>query len=330
MKKLSNIKTKSIFKKAKKDDQYAQISNDLINDRRLSYKAMGILTYILSKPDDWEVWISDLEREGDKEKSVRSGINELITYKYMQRYRVFDVDTKKVNHWETLVSEEPFKEDELIWMVREKYYHNSDGSIMLHTTKYGNTTRSIPLVEFREVELLSQKGKVGKKIEKNLLSQNLQVGFLQVGNEGQQIQNTTKTDLNQNLSTSSDILKQIFEESICKLRKTTGAKFEKIVKTYDPGMVFQVMQECMRSKTYSYKKFEIAFINYLERGCKTREDVAVSAAAYRKELKITEKQENGKPGFHNFEARDYNYDNLEKMFDGEMEYNLENLYNNNK
>ena len=57
--------------------------------------------------------VSDLIRENvDGEKSVRSGLNELIEKRYIQRYRVYNKDTGKVHHWETLVSEIPFSEEE--------------------------------------------------------------------------------------------------------------------------------------------------------------------------------------------------------------------------
>ena len=73
----------TIIRKVIKEKKYAQIDNDLINNRNLSFKALGILTYILSKPDDWQIYISDLIRENDGEKSVRSGLNELINARFV-------------------------------------------------------------------------------------------------------------------------------------------------------------------------------------------------------------------------------------------------------
>lgn len=125
----------TIIRKVIKEKKYAQIDNDLINNRTLSFKALGILTYILSKPDDWQIYISDLIRENDGEKSVRSGLNELINARFVQRYRVFDMDTGKVHHWETLVSETPFEDSELISSVKEKYLKNEKGQIINQNLK---------------------------------------------------------------------------------------------------------------------------------------------------------------------------------------------------
>lgn len=74
----TNNSTNGVIKRAVKEVKYAQIDNDLINNRELSFKALGIMTYILSKPTDWEVYISDLCRDKDGEKSVRAGLKELI------------------------------------------------------------------------------------------------------------------------------------------------------------------------------------------------------------------------------------------------------------
>lgn len=320
--------SQSIFKKVKREDKYAQISNDLINNRNLSYKALGIITYILSKPNDWCVYISDLVRdEKDGEKSVRSGIKELIENKYMQRYRVYDKDTKKVNHWETLVSEIPFNDDEIITSVKEKYLRNDNGEIINQKIKFGNFERLTPIVIEREVELLSQKGKIDKK---ELLSQNVKVEKLQVEKEGQQILDNTKTDFNKNLNCSSSItlsnvsltdIKDIinyFEDNICELKKTTKIKFLNYCSLYNKDMVLAIIDECTSTHVTSYKGFEVAFDSYVERDCKTKEDVIKAAMIYRsKKLAPKYNSKNGSARkFNNFEPRQYDYESLEKRLLG--------------
>jgi hypothetical protein len=52
----------------------------------LSFKAKGILYYLLLKPSEWEGHLYDLvQNSTDGEKSVRSGIKELIDAGYMKR-----------------------------------------------------------------------------------------------------------------------------------------------------------------------------------------------------------------------------------------------------
>ncbi len=46
--------------KRKRSSEFAIISNRLANDKALSFEARGVLVYLLSKPDNWEVKISDI------------------------------------------------------------------------------------------------------------------------------------------------------------------------------------------------------------------------------------------------------------------------------
>jgi hypothetical protein len=59
-----------------------------LSDDRLSWKAKGILSYLLGKPDDWEVRIGDLiKRATDGDHAVRSAIKELIETGYITRHQ---------------------------------------------------------------------------------------------------------------------------------------------------------------------------------------------------------------------------------------------------
>ena len=47
-----------------KEHPYVMIARATLQDSRLSFQARGMLTYLLSKPDDWSVRIKDLMEEG--------------------------------------------------------------------------------------------------------------------------------------------------------------------------------------------------------------------------------------------------------------------------
>lgn len=67
-------------------DNYAQISNDALRDSRLSWKARGLLGYLMSHAQGWRTSIARLMREApDGRDSVRSGLNELIALGYLER-----------------------------------------------------------------------------------------------------------------------------------------------------------------------------------------------------------------------------------------------------
>lgn len=203
----------SIIKVVKKENPYTQILNRTIEDDSISYKARGILCKILSKPSDWEVYISDLQTEHDREKSVRSGIKELIDARYMQRYRVFDKETGRVHHWETLTSEIPFSEDELIRCVKEEYLKDQNGKIIYKTIQFKNFKRSVPIVINREVILLHHFVDVA---EPNL------------ENEGQLINYNTNNKINTNNSIyqSSNIEKKEDRKKEVKTERKTEKEKE--------------------------------------------------------------------------------------------------------
>ena len=63
---------------------YVILNKDFLNNEALSWKAKGLLAYILSKPDDWRLMIADLIKKGsDGRESVYSGIRELIQAGYI-------------------------------------------------------------------------------------------------------------------------------------------------------------------------------------------------------------------------------------------------------
>ncbi len=77
---------------------YTQISNQIINDPRLSYKAKGILIYVLSKPPNWVVRVTDLINRSPKEglTSIRSGISELLLAGYAELRNNYDKEKKEL------------------------------------------------------------------------------------------------------------------------------------------------------------------------------------------------------------------------------------------
>lgn len=77
---------------------YTQVSNAIINDKRISFKAKGILIYVLSKPAEWEVRLGDLVKQSPNEKKVaiRSGIEELLLTGYAELCNDYDKNTKRL------------------------------------------------------------------------------------------------------------------------------------------------------------------------------------------------------------------------------------------
>ena len=103
--------TDTIFRTVKDldADPFARIDKIPINDDQMSYKALGILTYLLSKPDGWDTRISHLIKvKTDKEKSLRSGIEELIQLRYLLRFKVMN-SSGRIIKWHYRAYERPHK-----------------------------------------------------------------------------------------------------------------------------------------------------------------------------------------------------------------------------
>jgi hypothetical protein len=90
-----------------KNNPYFQLNRAACQDRRLSWKAVGIHTYLMSKPDDWTINEVDLaRRHKDGTTSVRSGLQELKDCGYVEVVAVKS-ENQRIVRWETIVYETP-------------------------------------------------------------------------------------------------------------------------------------------------------------------------------------------------------------------------------
>jgi hypothetical protein len=70
---------------------YTTIANELINDDRLSYEVLGLLLFLLSLPDDWEIHVNQLRRRGriGRPRMYRI-LNQLQQAGYLRHDRIRD------------------------------------------------------------------------------------------------------------------------------------------------------------------------------------------------------------------------------------------------
>ena len=84
--------------RVKKDKNYTVMSNHHFRDRKLSLKAMGLLSLMLSLPDTWDYTLKGLSTVcGDGLTSVRAGLVELEKHGYVKRERMRDVYGRLAN-----------------------------------------------------------------------------------------------------------------------------------------------------------------------------------------------------------------------------------------
>lgn len=71
---------------AKTASNYYMAHKYYVEDTRLSFKAKGIMSYLLSKPDDWTIYQAEVAKASkDGKASVRSAFNELLELGYLTR-----------------------------------------------------------------------------------------------------------------------------------------------------------------------------------------------------------------------------------------------------
>lgn len=93
-----------IVNRVEKIGNFTTIDNGYLNDEGLSFKAKGILTYLLSLPDDWVVHIEQIVTKlKDGIASFRTGLSELIDKGYLKRYPVKEDGV--IIRWETEINE---------------------------------------------------------------------------------------------------------------------------------------------------------------------------------------------------------------------------------
>lgn len=84
---------------------FTTMHNEVIQDKKLSFKAKGVLLYLISRPDNWEFYESDISNQStDGKDAVRTALMELIREGFLERKRIKKADGT-FSGWEYLVSE---------------------------------------------------------------------------------------------------------------------------------------------------------------------------------------------------------------------------------
>lgn len=95
------------IKRVKKEMNYTIINNTGLKDKSLSLKAKGLLAYMLSLPDDWIFYETELIKHSkDGRDSIRGGLKELEDKGYLVRERARD-DLGKLKGTDWLLYETP-------------------------------------------------------------------------------------------------------------------------------------------------------------------------------------------------------------------------------
>ena len=71
------------------ENPYAQIARSLFEDERISWRAKGLMGYLLSRKDGWKVFVADLQkRSTDGRDACYKALDELGRFGYLERLEV--------------------------------------------------------------------------------------------------------------------------------------------------------------------------------------------------------------------------------------------------
>lgn len=97
----------AVFRVYKESGNFVTVHKSFIHDNNLSWKAKGILLYLLSRPDDWQVYETELNKHSsDGRDSLRTGIKELEQAGYIHRTRKRN-EKGQLKEYEYQVFEQP-------------------------------------------------------------------------------------------------------------------------------------------------------------------------------------------------------------------------------
>jgi DnaD/phage-associated family protein len=98
--------------RVQKNSNYVVMSKVGLHDDRLSWKAKGLLAYMLSMPDDWIFYNEELMKHSpDGSSTFKAAMKELREYGYVVRRKKQDEKGRFVG-WETIVYEHPVENEE--------------------------------------------------------------------------------------------------------------------------------------------------------------------------------------------------------------------------
>lgn len=103
------------IRRGPRPDRYVVIPNEVARHAQLSFRARGLLAYLLSMPEDWRTNSNQLAQQSPKEgrDAIRSALVELEHAGFLKRRRIQDA----AGRWktETIVTDSPVDETGENW-----------------------------------------------------------------------------------------------------------------------------------------------------------------------------------------------------------------------
>lgn len=228
----------------KKRVYFTQVSNNALRDNTLSLKAKGLYALIQSylTIEDFTLYKKFLFsncQEG--ESAFENAWKELKNKGYLIQYRLQDPETKCFYYEYELLDE---KNVELAKEIHSKQNRKSkEEKTHTHkTTGMDKKTKKTSKAITQKIGGMAFRGDGKDGVYNNTIKNN-----------------TIKNNTNISISTSTEnfeTIKQLFEDSICTLGKTTEVKLLKYSKVYDYNFLKTVILYCKRCNASSFAYFK--------------------------------------------------------------------------
>ena len=243
--------------RSKRKTPFVQIDKRALQDIRLSWKCKGLLSYLLSLPDNWQIYITELSKHSKCGRAATtSAMKELIKYGYIKRIEVrnekghfkgFDYTVYDYPKAENRISDKPKAENRI-----------SENQTLIRTNKNNKEVNNTDINKERVKEKNTPK-------EKELNSEILKLKKqLQKQKQPRQISDSFSTSLDITLHNFkfSDEFSAGLQETILSywkyLQEKKGAKwgsvttikaqlqrFQKLIKEFTPEQITESINECI-------------------------------------------------------------------------------------
>lgn len=181
-----------VIRVRKRPNNFVMLDKTFLEDDRLSFKAKGILAYLLSKPDNWKVIVGNLVKYSkDGKSAVYAGLKELKECGYYVKTPIRSEDGRRISRWESTVYEIP---DSLLSDFQEIDNEEIENQYLENRERNNNYYNNKLNINNNHVSLsVREEDKTDETDEKNSIENTLEVIHGNIGYE--QLRQTNPEDM---------------------------------------------------------------------------------------------------------------------------------------
>ena len=136
----------------KKKTDYTVISNVFLRDEKLSLKSKGLLAYVLSLPNDWVLYVSELaNHHKDGTSAIYSAFKELTELGYVRRKR--ERIDGKLGGIDYIISETPILENLNVENLNQEILNQENQQLLNTNNNKVNTLQSNYILDWNDIAL---------------------------------------------------------------------------------------------------------------------------------------------------------------------------------